>query len=59
MNVIVHLPKTPGQEKELCNRLAKIHVEYIMDYIEKMNLSTEQKNRLIDEIIRNLDEKTR
>ena len=51
MNIIVHTPKDKT-EKEALKRVAAAHAEYILKYIEKLDISAEQKSALIDIIIR-------
>ena len=51
MNIIVHTQKI-RLKKALMKRVAAAHAEYILKYIEKLDISAEQKSALIDIIIR-------
>ena len=48
MNIIVHTPKDKTEKEALMKRVA----EYILKYIEKLDISAEQKSDLVDIIIR-------
>ena len=52
MNIIVHTPKDKTEKEELMKRVAAAHAEYILKYIEKLDISAEQKSDLVDIIIR-------
>ena len=48
MNIIVHTPKDKTEKEALMKRVAAAHAEYILKYIEKLDISAEQKSALID-----------
>ncbi len=50
MEVIVHYPETAEEQAFLEARVAKFHTQYVAEYLEKLNCSTEQKMKLIDAI---------
>lgn len=52
MNIIVHTPKDKTQKEALMKRVAAAHAEYILKYIEKLDISVEQKSDLVDIIMR-------
>ena len=57
MKIIVHYPETPEKQAQFDARVAKFHAEYVAQYIEKLNCSTEQKLKLLDAVIQTyLDE---
>ena len=51
MDVIAHYPETPDKRSELSKRVAKLHAESIIRYIEKLNCPADQKLAIIDSII--------
>lgn len=51
MNIIVHAPKDKTQKEALMKRVSAVHAEYILKYIESLDISAEQKSALIDIII--------
>ena len=50
IQIIVHYPETPGKQALFDARVAKLHAEYVAQYIEKLNCPIEQKLKLIDAI---------
>ncbi|MDL2233513.1 hypothetical protein LJC63_08040 [Ruminococcaceae bacterium OttesenSCG-928-L11] len=51
MKIIVHYPTSENMKKELANRVAEIHADAAIQYIEKLTCPTEQKDALIRSII--------
>ncbi len=56
MELIVHYPQNPEKQKELCDRVAKFHADYVSWYIRKLSCSSEQKCSLIDAIVETIFE---
>lgn len=56
MTVIVHCSNDPAKQKEIDQRIAKIHAEFVLGYIEKLNCPKEQKLELIDAIVQRMNE---
>ena len=56
--IIVHYPETPEEQEQFDARVAKFHADYVAQYIEKLNCSTEQKLKLIDAVAQTIMEKT-
>ena len=52
MEVIIHYPKDSEKKKELETSVSKLRVEFIIDYINKLNCPYEQKLRLADVVAR-------
>lgn len=50
IEIIVHYPETPEKQALFDARVAKFHAEYVIQRIEKLSCSTEQKLKLIDAI---------
>jgi len=50
MNVIVHYPKSADSIRCLQKRVAMIHAQAVLSYIQKLSCSKEQKIKLIEEI---------
>lgn len=51
MKVTVHYPTTDKGRQELAKRVATIHAETAIQYINKLSCSKEQKLALLDSII--------
>ena len=47
MKIIVHGPKNPADSAELALRVAAIHAEAVISYIQKLPLSQEEKLALL------------
>ena len=56
MTVIVHCSNDPQKQKEIDQRIAKIHAEFVLGYIEKLNCPKEQKLQLIDAIVQRMND---
>lgn len=52
INVIVYYPKTEEGKRELSLRAANVHADMVNQYIKKLDCPTEQKEQLLDSIIR-------
>lgn len=50
MNVIVHYPKSPDDIQALQKRVAMIHAQAVISYIQKLSCPKEQKLHLLKEI---------
>jgi hypothetical protein len=50
MNVIVHYPKSPENIQALQKRVAMIHAQAVISYIQKLSCPKEQKLHLLKEI---------
>ena len=57
MKVTVVHPQTEAARAELARRVAAIHAEHIMQNIQRLHCSAEQKQRLLDATLRKIDEK--
>ncbi len=47
MNVIVHYPKSKASQESLTKNIAEVHAKSILKYIEKMEISKEETEKLI------------
>jgi len=56
MTVVVHCSNDPQKQKEIDQRIAKIHAEFVLGYIEKLNCPKEQKLELIDAIVQKMND---
>ena len=54
LKIIVHYPETPEKQAEFDARVAKFHAEYVVQYIEKLNCSTDQKLKLLDAVAKTI-----
>lgn len=50
MKIRMHFPTTKEGKEALQEKLAETHAQMIKDYIEKLDLSLDQKIRLFNEI---------
>ena len=57
MEIIVYYPETPEKQSKFDARVAKLHAEYVAQYLEKLNCPTEQKMALLDAIAQTVLEK--
>ena len=51
INIIVHYPTTEEGWRELRRRMAIVHADAVLNYVQKLNCPTWQKIKLIDAII--------
>lgn len=51
MNVIVHQPSGEAGLEELARRVAMLHADAVIQYIERLSCPVEQKAALIDAVI--------
>ena len=54
MNVIVHRPENEDHIQELMKRVAAVHAQAAIGYIQKLSCPREQKLLLIKEIVRSV-----
>lgn len=47
MQVIVHYPRSETGQKKLSQSVSEVHAKYVLDQINKMNLSKEQIKKII------------
>ncbi len=50
MNVIIHYPKSPEDIQALQKRVAMIHAQAVVSYIQKLSCPKEQKLHLLKKI---------
>ena len=51
INIIVHYPTTEEGWRELRRRMAIVHADAVLNYVQNLNCPTWQKIKLIDAII--------
>jgi hypothetical protein len=51
INVIVHYPKTEEGKRELAQRVAGVHADFVGRYIQQLNCPSEQKAELLNAVI--------
>ena len=51
MEVIVHAPKTKEGQAALTARIAKVHSDFILDYLDRLDCPVSEKERMLDRII--------
>lgn len=52
MKVIIHHPDTSEKQEELAQRVAKFHAKSVINYINTLPYTYEEKINLIEQIIR-------
>lgn len=57
IEIIVHYPETAEGRAELSKKIAKIHAQFVLQYVNKLNCPLEQKKKLVDGVIQALREK--
>lgn len=57
INIIVHYPTTEEGWRELRRRVAEVHADAVLTYIQKLNCPTWQKIELLDAIIEDTKKK--
>lgn len=55
--MIVHYPKSEADRQEIQKRLARIHAQFVLRYVEKLNCPLEQKRQLIDAVANTIRER--
>ena len=53
---MVHYPETTEKQALFDTRVAKFHIEYVAQYVEKLTCSTDQKLRLLDSVAQTIME---
>lgn len=51
INVIMHYPETEEGKQELARRVASVHADFTIQYIQNLKCPTEQKIQLLDAVI--------
>jgi len=59
IELIVHYPATPEAEAELDRRAAKLHAQYVAQYVDQLQCPTGQKLKLIDAVANSILERSR
>ena len=52
MKIIVHYPKSEKGLSELCEKVAEIHTEAIISYLNSLSCPKEQKIQIIEKIMK-------
>ena len=59
MEVIVHYPESEEDRAEIQKRLARIHAQFVLQYIRKLNCPQWQKEKLLDAVAETVRERAR
>ena len=59
INIIVHYPKTEEGKRELAERVASVHADMVIQYIDKLECPTRQKLELLDAVIASVKERNK
>ena len=54
INVIVYHPKTEAGKRELAQRVAGVHADFVNQYIKRLHCPSEQKVQLLDAVIKDV-----
>ena len=54
MKVIVNLPQTEEDTKELENRVANFHATLLIEKIKQLNINDESKEKMLNMVLTNL-----
>lgn len=52
INVIIYLPKTEEGKRELAQRVADVHADFVHQYIKNLKCPSKQKEQLLDAVIK-------
>ena len=53
VNVVFHYPKTKSSQESIEKCIADLHSDFVIHYIQNLNCTQNQKNKLLDLIILN------
>ncbi|MBE6541446.1 MAG: hypothetical protein E7672_03255 [Ruminococcaceae bacterium] len=56
IKTVIHFPTSASKQKKLDELMSRFHSEYIIEFVEKLNCSTEQKIRLIDAVSKKISD---
>lgn len=56
INIIVHAPTSEAGKAELAQRVASVHADMVHHYIQHLDCPSQQKNDLLDAVIRTASE---
>lgn len=59
IEVVVHYPSTAEGRAELNRLVVKLHAQYILQYVEKLNCPLDQKKELIEAVAQTVREQCR
>ena len=59
MEVIVHYPESKEDQAEIQKRLERIHAQFVLQYIEKLNCPQWQKEKLLDAVAATIRERAK
>lgn len=51
IEIVVHYPTTEEGKRELAERVAGVHADFVLQYVRKLNCPSKQKEELIDAVI--------
>lgn len=59
IEVVVHYPTTEERKRELAERVASVHADMVIQYIDKLECPTRQKLELLDAVIASVKERNK
>jgi predicted transcriptional regulator len=57
IEVVVHYPTTEEGKRELAERVAEVHADFVLNYVRKLQIPSWQKEKLIDAVIKSAKER--
>lgn len=57
IEVVVHYPTTEEGKRELAERVAEVHADFVLHYVRKLQIPSWQKEKLIDAVIKSAKER--
>lgn len=57
IKVVVHYPTTEEGKRELAERVAEVHADFVLQYVRKLQCPSKQKEELIDAVIESAKER--
>ena len=57
IQVVVHYPTTEEGKRELAERVAEVHADFVLQYVRKLQCPSKQKEELIDAVIESAKER--
>ena len=51
ITIVMHYPTTEEGKRELAERVAEVHADFVLNYVRKLQIPSWQKEKLIDAVI--------
>lgn len=57
INIVMHYPTTEEGKRELAERVAEVHADFVLNYVRKLQIPSWQKEKLVDAVIATVKER--